>query len=226
MSKVSVACTRGVSLVALWLVGIALPARLLADEFEYVGTKTCKKCHFDQQWQSWSHTKMANAIQVLRPDATLKPDEKLGLTNEWIEQIKANKTKAKTKLDPAKDYTRQADCLKCHTTGFGAKGGYAIPDEKDKKALRKAEELEGVGCESCHGPGSKYVEIFKDILDKQRPYTRAELYAAGLNKMGPEICAKCHNKESPLVGDDYVFDFEKRKEEGTHKHVELKLRKE
>jgi len=196
------------------------------EELHYVGTKTCKKCHFDV-WQSWSKTKMAHAFEVLKPNSQLKPSRKTGLTDEWIAQIKENKTKANPPIDPEKDYTRDESCLKCHTTGYGEPGGYVIPDPKDKKARRKAEKLEGVGCESCHGPGSKYVKIFEDIQDKQRQYTREELYAAGMTKIGKETCAsKCHNKDSPLVGDDYVFDYEKRKTQGTHEHKPLKLRKD
>ncbi len=225
MSKACVSGAGAMFVVALLSVVSMQPVGLLADEYEYVGTKACKKCHFDQ-WQSWSQTKMANSMHALKPNSELKPDKKAGITEEWIAQIKADKAKAKIKIDADKDYSRDKDCLRCHTTGFGQKGGYAIPDEKDKKAARKAEDLEGVACESCHGPGSKYVEIFKDIQDKNRPYTREELYAAGMTKITPEVCAKCHNKDSPLVGDDYVFDFEKRKDEGTHKHLELKLRKQ
>lgn len=223
MAKQCVWCVGLVSLVTL----VALDAtgsRALADDYEYVGTKACKKCHYDH-WKSWSETKMASTFHVLRPDAQLKPDKKTGLTDAWIAEIKQNKTKGVPPIDPGKDYTREPDCLKCHVTGWGEPGGYTIPDEKNKKAKRKAQKLEGVGCESCHGPGSKYVKIFEEIQDKQRPYTREELYAAGMAKVGPETCAKCHHKDSPLVGEDYVFDYEKRKDEGTHKHIELKLRK-
>ena len=35
-------------------------------------------------------------------------------------------------------------------------------------------------------------------------------------------CEGCHNNESPFVGDDYVFDFEARKNEGTHEKYPLK----
>lgn len=224
MFKLRAWCT-GVVFVGTFVITAAAQPSDPPGDYKYVGTKTCKKCHFDH-WKSWSQTKMANSFHVLKPDSQLKPDKEAGLTDAWIAEIKANKTTANPKISPEKDYTVQADCLKCHTTGYGKPGGYAVPDEKDKKAKRKAQQLEGVGCEACHGPGSGYVEIFEDIQDKQRPYTRAELYAAGMKKIGPEVCTKCHTKESPLVGDDYVFDYEKSKDEGTHKHVELKLRKE
>ncbi len=39
---------------------------------------------------------------------------------------------------------RNPDCLACHTTGFGAPGGFADPDT--------ARHLVGVQCEACHGP--------------------------------------------------------------------------
>jgi hypothetical protein len=38
-------------------------------------------------------------------------------------------------------------CLKCHTTGYGNEG-YGKSD--------KSEELKGVTCEACHGPGGNH----------------------------------------------------------------------
>ncbi|MFQ5804972.1 MAG: cytochrome c family protein [Phycisphaerae bacterium] len=173
------------------------------NEYEYVGSKACKKCHLEQ-FKSWLQTKMARSFHVLRPNSELKPSKKTGLTADFIEEIKA--AKAKAGIAPDKDYTQDQTCLKCHTTGFGKPGGYAIPDPTDRKAKRKAAALEGIGCESCHGPGSKYLEIFKEIQDKQRQYTRAELYAAGMTKIAAETCTGCHTKaDNPTAGDDYKF---------------------
>ena len=59
-----------------------------------------------------------------------------------------------------------------------------------------------------------------------RKYKHAEMIAAGMNEIGPEVCTTCHNTESPFVGDDYVFDYDKRKDEGTHEHLPLKLRED
>lgn len=192
-------------------------------DYEYVGTKACKKCHFDQ-WKSWSKTKMARTFHALKPNSELKPDKKTGMTPEFIEEIKA--AKAKASIDADKDYSQDPACLKCHTTGYGKAGGYAIPDPKDRKAQRKAEALEGIGCEACHGPGSKYVEVFKEIQDQQRQYTRAELYAVGMTKIGAESCTGCHTKtDNPTAGADYKFDYDKSKDEDAHQRVEMKLRK-
>lgn len=218
-------CVGLVPLMVFFMLGASEPVARGGDDAEYVGTKSCKKCHFEI-WESWSKTKMAGAFHVLLPDSKLEPGKKTGLTAEWIAEIKANKARGDPKIEPGRNYTREADCVKCHVTGYGEPGGYAIPDPKNKKAARKAKKLEGVGCEACHGPGSKYVKIFEEIQEKQRPYTRDELYAAGMTEVDKEGCLRCHTKESPLVGDDFVFDFDKLKDQGTHKHVEMKLRKD
>ena len=172
----------------------------------YVGSKTCKKCHIKQH-KSWDKTKMGQSFEVLKPG-----------------QNTEKKTEAK--LDPAKDYTADETCLKCHVVGFGTESGYKIPPPDDKKAQRRAKKMMGVGCESCHGPGSEYSKLHKEIQDNKRKYKLQEMYAAGMTKISPEVCAKCHNPESPFVDEGFVFDFEKRKDEGTHEHFPLQYREE
>lgn len=172
--------------------------------YAYVGTNKCKMCH-SKQYKSWKKTKMASAINILKPGVVAEVKTKHG-------------------LDPNKDYTTDAACLKCHTTGFGAQGGYAIPDPNDKKAIRKARKLASVGCEACHGPGSAYIKVFKDIFRSKRKYKVEELHAAGLRKMNVSVCTSCHNDQGPTYTGE--FDFAKRKKEGTHKHIPLKQREE
>jgi tetratricopeptide (TPR) repeat protein len=188
------------------------PARSLQDvgaivppaDAEFLGVKRCKKCHF-QQWKSWGDTRMAKTFAVLEPGAAA--------------DIKSDRG-----LDPRKDYRADAQCLGCHTTGFGHQGGYSIPPPGDAAAARAAEEFAGVGCEGCHGPGSVFVAIHDDIQTSQRKYEPSELHDAGQYQVGTGVCAGCHVQTAPCIGPGYTFDFEQRKEQGTHRHYDLKFR--
>lgn len=169
-------------------------AGALAEEHAYVGSKKCKVCHM-KEWKSWSETKMANSFENLKP-------------GERAEQ------KTAAGLDPQKDYTADETCLRCHTTGYGKPGGFVD--------AASTPDLAGVGCEMCHGPGGTYTKSGYMTL-KNKDYKKAELVAVGLTDTITESqCAVCHNSDSPFVGDDYVFDFEARKSQGTHEKFPLK----
>lgn len=176
------------------------------DKYEYLGDSKCKMCHIKEH-RSWSKTKMGKAFETLKPG------------------VKAEEKKAHG-LDPDKDYSTDESCLPCHTQGYGHKGGYAVPDPNDKAAVKAASKLEGVGCESCHGPGSAYIEIFQDIMKSKRKYKVEELHAAGLTKINESTCTECHNDKSPTFDSEKGFNFEemKAKREEIHELVELKQR--
>ena len=169
---------------------------------KYLGYKDgCKSCHY-KEWKSWKKTKMAKAFKSLMP----------GVSAE---------IKTKYKLDPDKDYTKDPDCLICHTTGFGLPGGYPVSMKVPYKIRKAAKQTKGGTCESCHGPGSKYAPVHKEIEDKARPYTEDEFYAVGEHKVDAQICMNCHNQRSPTAGPDYHFDFEKHKDKGVHEKFKL-----
>ncbi len=204
MTASATAADQGV--VAATAVTASLPA--LGDEsaYTYVGSKKCKKCH-SKQHKSWAKTKMGSAFDTLKAGEAKEAKEKHG-------------------LDASKDYTTDAACLKCHTVGFGKPGGYETAAADDKKAVRAAKARMGVGCESCHGPGSAYVKIFDEIMKSKRKYKVEELYAAGMRKVDESVCAECHNDESPTIAAGATFDYAKKKDEGTHEHFPLKQREE
>lgn len=171
----------------------------------YVGAKACKMCHI-KQYKSWEKTKMAQTFEVLKP----------GIRTE---------AKTKLKFDPQKDYTKDAKCLECHTSGFGMPGGYKIPVAGDSKAARRAKENAGTTCEACHGPGSKYKAIHKNIMRKKQSYTFDQLQKVGQYKVDAKVCTMCHNRRNPTAASDFHFDYEKHKAEDTHKNIPLKYRK-
>ncbi len=139
---------------------------------------------------------MAQAFGVLRP-------------GERAEQKKA------AGLDPAKDYTKDAQCLACHTVGYGKPGGF--------KDVETTPELAGVGCEMCHGPGGTYIERQYMSLQNAQ-YEKDQLIAVGLvGEIKAETCTgTCHNNTSPFVGKDYVFDYAAKRDAGIHERFPLK----
>ncbi len=177
-----------------------------AQDFEYVGTKKCGSCHKKEEqgaqlgkWESGSH---AGAFETLKSEEAIKIAQEKGL-----------------EMDP----WEAAECLKCHTTGYGA-GGYEVKDEafwnpaaddrKGKKAVKLMSALQAVGCESCHGPGSEYKS-----KKKMKAIYAGEVDGAtlGLMPITEETCVGCHNEESPTFK---AFDFAKQKDEIAHPYPE------
>ena len=178
------------------------PLACAAEGGDFLSQKGCKKCHFKQA-RSWKKTVHAKAMDTLKPGA-------------------AAEAKTKAGLDPQMDYTKDPACIKCHVTGYGQTGGYPeLKDAWSDEEQTLAKNNGGVGCEACHGAGSKYSPYKKEHED----YKTADVVALGL--MTPVTagnCTGCHNTESPTAGEGYVFDFEtmKANAEAIHAHVPLK----
>ena len=94
-----------VSVFALLFAFAAVSTASAQDgEFEYIGSKGCKKCHL-KQFKSWEQTTMAQTFETLRAGANAEAKTAAG-------------------LDPAMDYTADAECVACHVTGYGKPGGF------------------------------------------------------------------------------------------------------
>jgi len=72
-----------------------------------------------------------------------------------------------------KKHEYDPECVRCHTVAFGYVGGFVTPD--------RTPDMKNVGCEDCHGPGSKHVE--KPLESKY-------------DKVKKEACEACHNPEN------------------------------
>src|SRR5262249_34302732 len=96
-----------------------------------------------------------------------------------------------------------AECIVCHTVGFGYETGYR--SEKDTPHLKD------VGCESCHGPSGDHVKNPKDerwypVLNPWRPGEKetAEQRTARRQRID-DFCYGCHDLDN-----DVHYKFDKR----------------
>ena len=170
-----------------------------AADHEYIGSKKCRTCHL-AEYNSWRKTLMAKAFDLLKPGE--RPEAKTAAG-----------------LDPDADYTSDAGCLSCHTTGYGTPTGFTDP--------KKTADLAGITCEACHGPGAGYaVDSLMSLKNKSHSFE--SVIAAGLVYPVPETtCRTCHNDEGPhkvSVDAKYTFDYAERVPKGTHKHPKLKYK--
>ena len=181
---------------------IAFSALILAQDFDYIGVSKCKMCHKKEekgaQFKQWEASPHAGAFETLKSEKSAQIAKKKGIEGEaW----------------------KAPECLKCHTTGFGA-GGYEVKDEvfwnpadDDKaggKAVKRMKNLESVGCEACHGAGSKYKSKKTMVA-----ITAGEIEGStvGLNTISEETCTGCHNEESPT---NNPFNYEEMSEKVVH----------
>jgi hypothetical protein len=199
----------GVVAGVAWCVAtLARPLPVMAEDADakpaYVGADNCKKCHLKHH-KSWKVTAMAKTFESLKPHTA------------------AEKKKAGG-LDPAADFTKDAKCLQCHTTGYGTESGFpAVVEGKawTPEEQERATRLQGVTCEACHGPGSLYGPYKKEHED----FKLEEIQKLGATTPPKaEQCMVCHVKECPTMAADYVFDFEKAKKQADdfHEHIPLK----
>jgi len=151
--------------------------KVYADESKYIGVSKCKICHMSDakgnQYKHWQESGHAKAYETLASEDAKKTAQKVGL---------------------ASDPQKSAQCLKCHVTAFGVK------DDLKEGSFNIAD---GIGCETCHGPGSDYkgLAVMKD---------RQKSIAAGLIIPTKEVCLKCHNEESPNYKEFNYDEFYKK----------------
>ena len=134
-----------------------------ATEHSYVGVSKCGMCH--------------------------KAKAKGNQLAQWQESAHAqayatlatDAAKAVAKKAGVSDPQKSPKCLECHVTAYGV----------DKKLLGAKYSVEdGVGCESCHGPGSDYMKM-STMKDQEKAV------AAGMVVPTEKTCVKCHNEKSP-----------------------------
>lgn len=140
-----------------------------AKSAEYVGSKKCMMCHMKQH-KAWSTTPHAKALANLAAADTAT----VGAMSRAL-GIPITGSAAKTD-----------GCVSCHVTGFQLAGGYPAADEA-KTAL-----VAGVGCESCHGPGSLHSSA--PMAEKKKLIN---------TKVTANMCMQCH---TPTTSPKFNFE--------------------
>jgi len=84
--------------------------------------------------------------------------------------------------NPRRNREFDAECISCHTTGFGYATGWV--------SAEKTPLLKGNQCENCHGPGSQHAAN-PDNLDFRKPMKLTAEWAETT-----AFCTKCHDSDN------------------------------
>lgn len=179
----------------------AAPPPAQADEFEFIGARSCGKCHRKEkdgeQYGIWQESGHAKAFEALGTDDAKKAAQEVGVSG-----------------DPQK----QEACLVCHTTGYGA--------DEDRFSRRFKME-NGVQCEACHGAGEEYKSkrTMKKISEERGPDGTGDSPTAkktGLIFPDENTCKRCHTQQIEFNGKTYKnpryeeFNFDERWDQIKH----------
>lgn len=112
-----------------------------------------------------------------------------GAMKAWEKTVHARawQTLVDAEADPQRygwPVTRYPDCVHCHVVGYGEQSGFV--DAETTPNLRD------VGCERCHGAGSRHVDD-----------PEAHRLGIARGRRASELCAECHDfEQSP----DFLYD--------------------
>ncbi len=141
---------------------------------KFVGSKACAECH-PKAFAVWEKSDHAHAYDSLikgRPE----------LKSRWVSRIH----------DP--------ECLACHTTGWHAQD--VLRYDTGFESKEKTQQLLHNGCENCHGPGSRHIQLVeageKDAANKEVRLTLADAKKTQ--------CVTCHDLDNDPHFNSASFD--------------------
>jgi hypothetical protein len=103
--------------------------------------------------------------------------------------------------NPKRNREHDAECISCHTTGFGYNTGWV--------SAEATPALKGNQCENCHGPASLHIAE-PDNLAFRKPMART---AESADRNG--LCIRCHDEDN-----DHNFTFGGRYPVISHKGLD------
>lgn len=160
------------------IIGLTLSVSGYTQEREYVGTKQCKMCHNKpdegKQYSVWKAAKHSLAYTLLLGDRAKEVAKIAGVDGPPNES---------------------ASCLKCHVTAY---------DAETKTHPRNVKLMEGVQCESCHGPASLHLIDGKTLRMKKDSGINV---LDNLVRPDKNTCIQCHNDQNPTWNPEkYTLD--------------------
>ncbi len=161
----------------------------------FVGSGKCGECH-TTAFDIWAESGHAHALESLDPRHQRLGYERLN----GVERM----------FDP--------ECLACHVTGWDPQEYFRYDTGFLNEEFAATEEqrqlhaiMAGSGCENCHGPGSRHIELIEaDELDLARQEVRVTLQQAK-----DTMCYKCHDTDNSPN-----FDFDEYWPKVEHKGLD------
>ena len=150
---------------------------------KFVGSKVCGECHAKAYdvWKESGHAQAYDSLIKGRPE----------LKDRWVSRI----------YDP--------ECLACHVTGWHAQDVLRYVSGFESK--EKTPHLLDNGCENCHGPGSKHIQLIDDgEKEAARKVVRLTIEEAKKTQ-----CYSCHDLDNSPK-----FKFDSYWEKIKHKGLE------
>ena len=181
----------------------------------FVGALSCNGgCH-DPWYEAWKDSSHGKTYDLLKPG--VRGDAKKKAENYIKDKLLKYGGRDQAYVDKIDvinfDFTKEPLCLRCHTTGFGQRGGY---DPEKTEILPGEPHKEQVGCEMCHSVkgGSQFRILMKN--------TRGDFTSAQAEKLGKRydnntghVCKRCHEHPNtpfqPSLDPKYKFNFEERR---------------
>jgi hypothetical protein len=164
--------------------GLGIQAQPLPHDRRFVGSEVCQECH-ESEYEIWKEGRDNHAAKHSHAYATLQhpPNSRGGI--------------------PRND---DPECIACHVVGWNPQKYF--PYRSGFISLESTPHLIDVGCENCHGPGSKHVAAENgdlDVDDDEIDELREQMWLA-LDE-AEQTCLECHDLDnSPAFQEEGAFE--------------------
>lgn len=145
------------------------------EGYEYLGSEKCGECH-DAEYEIWKGTPHSHAFD--------------SLTVAYAQASDDPTLKMRVRVDRIHD----PECINCHTVGWDPQE--VVRFDSGFTGVQTTPHLLGVGCENCHGPGSKHVALEESGADEAVLLSERQKLHLSVDTAEVKLCIKCHDYEN------------------------------